>query len=237
LVAPDALNAALKGSKLPSNDETKLRKAIIDGCLRMNAEGHNQGTSGNISVRFEDKMLITPSGVPYEDLTPEKIALMSIDGKDDSFEGPLKPSSEWHFHRDILRNRPEQGAVVHLHSTFATVLAMARKPIPSCHYMVACFGGPDVRCGGYARYGTPELSKIAVRALEGRTACLLANHGMIALGSTLEKALWTAVELETLAKQYYYALAIGGPVILTEENIDETLISIATYGLQDDQGM
>ncbi len=98
--------------------------------------------------------------------------------------------------------------------------------------MVACFGGHDVRCGGYARYGTPELSKIAVKALEDRTACLLANHGMIALGPTLEKALWTAVELETLAKQYYYTLAIGGPVLLTDEHIDETLQSIATYGLQ-----
>lgn len=199
----------------------------------MNAEGHNQGTSGNISARFEDRMLITPSGVPYEDLTPDKIASMVIDGRDDSFEGPLKPSSEWHFHRDILRSRPEQGAVVHLHSTFATVLAMARKSIPPCHYMVACFGGPDVRCGGYARYGTPELSKIAVEALQDRTACLLANHGMIALGSTLDKALWTAVELETLAKQYYHTLAIGGPVMLTDDHINEALRSISTYGLQD----
>lgn len=201
----------------------------------MNAEGYNQGTSGNISARFGDRMLITPSGVPYEDLTPEKITSMAIDGTNDSYEGPLKPSSEWHFHRDILLARPEQGAVVHLHSTFATVLAMARKPIPACHYMVACFGGSDVRCGGYARYGTPELSRIAVKALEGRAACLLANHGMIALGHTLEKALWTAVELETLAKQYYYALAIGGPVLLTDEHINETLSSISTYGLQDGQ--
>ena len=201
----------------------------------MNAEGYNQGTSGNISARFGDRMLITPSGVPYEDLTPEKITSMAIDGTNDSYEGPLKPSSEWHFHRDILLARPEQGAVVHLHSTFATVLAMARKPIPACHYMVACFGGSDVRCGGYARYGTPELSRIAVKALEGRAACLLANHGMIALGPNLEKALWTAVELETLAKQYYYALAIGGPVLLTDEHINETLSSISTYGLQDGQ--
>jgi len=216
--------------------ETELRQAIIDGCLRMNADGFNQGTSGNISARFEERMLITPSGVPYEQLTPDKIASMTIDGNDASWDGPLKPSTEWHFHRDILKNRPEQGAVVHLHSTFATVLAMARKPIPSCHYMVACFGGNDVRCGGYARYGTPELSKIAVEALEGRTACLLANHGMIAIGATMEKALWTAVELETLAKQYYYTLAIGGPVMLSEQHIDETLRGIASYGLQDDEG-
>ena len=219
-----------------STEETSLRQAIIDGCLRMNAEGFNQGTSGNISARFGDKMLITPSGVAYEDLSPDKIASMIIDGTDDSFEGPLKPSSEWHFHRDILHERPEQGAVVHLHSTFATVLAMARKPIPSCHYMVACFGGHDVRCSGYARYGSPELSKTALKALEGRTACLLANHGMIALGPTLEKALWTAVELETLAKQYYFTLAIGGPVMLTDDHITETLRNISTYGLQSEQG-
>ncbi len=214
-------------------EEKALRQAIINGCLKMNAEGHNQGTSGNISARYQERMLITPSGVPYEGMKPDMIASMSLEDGDKTFEGPLKPSSEWHFHRDILRHRPEIGGVVHLHSTFATVLAMARKSIPSCHYMVACFGGNDVRCGGYARYGTPELSAIAVDALEGRTACLLANHGMIAIGSTLEKALWTAVELETLAKQYYHTLLIGGPVMLSDEQIGETLKGIATYGLQD----
>ncbi len=221
---------------MSSKEENALRQAIIDGCLRMNAEGHNQGTSGNISARYKDRMLITPSGVPYEKMTPEMIASMEVVSDEFSWEGPLKPSSEWHFHRDILKNRPEQGAVVHLHSTFATVLAMARKPIPSCHYMVACFGGNDVRCGGYARYGTPELSRIAVEALEARTACLLANHGMVAIGSTLDKALWTAVELETLAKQYYHTLLIGGPVMLNDGHIEDTLKGIATYGLQDKNG-
>lgn len=221
---------------MSSKKETALRQAIIDGCLRMNAEGMNQGTSGNISARHDGRMLITPSGTPYEKLRPNMITSMSLDEDDDSWEGPLKPSTEWHFHRDILRKREEIGAVVHLHSTFATVLAMARKPIPSCHYMVACFGGNDVRCAGYARYGTPELSELAVEALEGRTACLLANHGMIAIGATLDKALWTAVELETLAKQYYHTLAIGGPVMLNDEHIEDTLRGIASYGLQDDAG-
>ncbi|MEP3279886.1 MAG: class II aldolase/adducin family protein [Stappiaceae bacterium] len=221
---------------MSSKKETALRQAIIDGCLRMNAEGMNQGTSGNISARHNGRMLITPSGTPYEKLRPNMITTMSLDEDDDSWEGPLKPSTEWHFHRDILRKREEIGAVVHLHSTFATVLAMARKPIPSCHYMVACFGGNDVRCAGYARYGTPELSELAVEALEGRTACLLANHGMIAIGATLDKALWTAVELETLAKQYYHTLAIGGPVMLNDEHIEDTLRGIASYGLQDDAG-
>ncbi len=217
-------------------EEDTPRQAIIDGCLRMNSEGMNQGTSGNISARHGDRMLITPSGIPYEDLTPEKIASMPVDDDEFTWEGPLKPSSEWHFHRAILKDRPDQNAVVHLHAPFCTVLAIARKPIPSCHYMVACFGGNDVPCGGYARYGTPELSDIAVETLKGRTACLLANHGMIAIGTTLEKALWTAVELETLARQYYHSLLIGGPVLLSDDQIDETLRAIGGYGLQDKAG-
>ncbi|MEM9439027.1 MAG: class II aldolase/adducin family protein [Pseudomonadota bacterium] len=218
---------------MSSKEETALRQAIIDGCLRMNAEGMNQGTSGNISARYQDRMLITPSATPYAEMKPGMLASMSLDSADDSWEGPLKPSTEWHFHRDILMNHPEAGAVVHLHAPFCTVLAIAHKPIPACHYMVACFGGNDVRCGGYARYGTPELSRIAVEALKDRTACLLANHGMIAIGDTLDKALWTAVELETLAKQYYHSLLIGGPVMLADAKIDETLRAFSGYGLQD----
>ncbi len=214
--------------------ETALRQAIIDGCLRMNAEGMNQGTSGNISARYKNRMLITPSATAYEKMQPKMLASMSLEEGDESWKGPLKPSSEWHFHRNIMMHRPDAGAVVHLHAPFCTVLAIANKPIPACHYMVACFGGNTVRCGGYARYGTPELSEIALEALEGRTACLLANHGMIAIGTSLEKALWTAVELETLAKQYYHSLLIGGPVLLSDRQIDETLLAFAGYGLQDE---
>lgn len=219
---------------MSSNEEFVLRQAIIDGCLRMNAEGYNQGTSGNISVRYNDRMLITPSAIPYEKLTPEKIASMSLLESGDDYEGPLKPSSEWRFHKDILINRPDQNAVVHLHSAFATALALARKPIPACHYMVACFGGNDVRCGDYARFGTQRLSEIAVEALQDRTACLLANHGMIALGSSLDKALWTAVELETLAKQYCVSLGIGGPVLLSDQEINEVLNSLSSYGIKEE---
>jgi L-fuculose-phosphate aldolase len=125
------------------------------------------------------------------------------------------------------------GAIVHTHSTYATVLAIAHKEIPACHYMIAAFGGANVRCADYARYGTKELSDFALKALEGRNGCLLANHGMITLGANLEKAMWLAVELETIAKQYYLALALGKPFILTDEQIAETARGFATYGLQD----
>ncbi len=213
--------------------ELDLRRSIIDQCRAMNASGLNQGTSGNISVRFDDRMLITPSAIPYAEMTPDMIVSMPIEGDASSWEGPKKPSVEWPFHRDILRARPEIGAVVHTHSTFATILAIARKPIPACHYMIAAFGGHDVRVCDYARYGTQELSDNVIRALEGRSACLMANHGMIATGSSLDKAMWAAVELETIARQYYHSLLIGGPVILPEEEIAGVLKGFASYGLQD----
>jgi L-fuculose-phosphate aldolase len=178
-------------------------------------------------------MLITPSAIPYAEMTPDMIVSMSISGDASQWEGPKKPSVEWPFHRDILRARPEIGAVVHTHSTFATILAIARKPIPACHYMVAAFGGDDVRVANYARYGTKALSEHVLEALKGRSACLMANHGMLVVGSTLKKAMWRAVELETIAKQYYHSLLIGGPVLLSSEQIAETMESFATYGLQE----
>jgi L-fuculose-phosphate aldolase len=213
--------------------ERQLRQGIIDKCRWMNAAGLNQGTSGNISARFEDRMLLTPSATPYDIITVEMVSSMPIDGEYGHWDGPLKPSTEWRFHLDIMKARPEVGAIVHTHSTFATVLAIGRRTIPACHYMIAAFGGNDVRCADYATYGTKELSVNALAALEGRTACLLANHGMIATGPTLENAMWAAVELETIAKQYYYSLAIGSPVILSDEQIDDTRRGFATYGLQE----
>jgi L-fuculose-phosphate aldolase len=199
----------------------------------MNASGLNQGTSGNISARLGDVMLVTPSGIPYDAMMPEMIAAMPIRADDGRWTGPAKPSTEWRFHRDILRARPEVGAVVHTHSTYATVLAIARRPIPACHYMIAAFGGNDIRCAGYARYGTKELSDLALAALQDRAGCLLANHGMIAVGATLDKAMWLAVELETLAKQYYLSLLIGGAALLPGREIEEVQASFATYGLQE----
>lgn len=215
-------------------DEHALRQSIVDHCIQMNESGLNQGTSGNISARCGDNMLITPSGRPYATMKADDIATMPIDGAYGAWSGAFKPSSEWLFHLDIMKARPDVGAIVHTHSPFATILAMARKPIPACHYMIAAFGGNDVRCAGYARYGTKELSVEALKALEGRNGCLLANHGMIAVGATLEKAMWAAVELETIAKQYYHVLLIGGPVLLSDAQIEETLKSFATYGLQAD---
>jgi L-fuculose-phosphate aldolase len=215
-----------------TREERQLRQAIIQKCRWMNASGLNQGTSGNISIRYKDRMLITPSATPYEAMTPEMIASMPLEGEYGAWEGPLRPSTEWRFHLDIMRARPEVGSVVHTHSTYATVLAIARKPIPACHYMIAAFGGTDVRCAPYATFGTKELSDHALAALEGRSACLLANHGMIAVGPDLDKAMWRAVELETLARQYYLALALGSPHILSAEQIAETAKGFSTYGLQ-----
>lgn len=213
--------------------EIALRRGIIDKCRWMNASGLNQGTSGNISARFGEVMLITPSGIPYDAMTPEMVAAMPILADDGSWTGPARPSTEWRFHLDVMRARPEVGAVVHTHSTYATVLAIARRTIPACHYMIAAFGGNDIRCAAYARYGTKELSDLALAALQGRVGCLLANHGMIAVGPTLDKAMWLAVELETLAKQYYMSLLIGGPTLLPDREIEGVRAGFATYGQQE----
>lgn len=214
--------------------EKAIRQTIIDQCLFMNACGLNQGTSGNISARFEDRMLITPSATPYAKMTPEMIASMPFDADYGTWEGPLKPSTEWRFHFDILKTRTDMGAVVHAHPTYCTALAIARKDIPAAHYMMAAFGGTTVRCAPYARFGSVELSTLAIEALEGRTACLLANHGSIAMGEDLDKAMWRAVELETIARQYYLTLCIGGPVLLSEAEIADTMTAFGSYGVQDD---
>ncbi|WP_413991686.1 class II aldolase/adducin family protein [Labrys okinawensis] len=214
-------------------DELALRRAIIDKCRWMNAQGLNQGTSGNISVRHEDRMLITPTSIPYHEMEPEMIASMPFEGEYGSWQGSRKPSVEWRFHFDILKARPDAGAVVHTHATWCTVLAIAHKPIPAVHYMIAAFGGPDIPCAPYARYGTPELSRHAVEALDGRNGCLLANHGMITVGSDLDKAMWLAVELETLARQYYHSLLIGGPKLLPDEEIAGVVEGFRGYGLKD----
>lgn len=196
---------------------------------RMNASGLNQGTSGNLSQRVEDGFLITPTGMDYEAMVPEDLVLMRFDG---GHEGRRKPSSEWRFHRDILAARPEVGAVLHAHSMFCTTLACLRRGIPSFHYMVAMAGGVDIRCAPYATFGTEELSRHAVAALEGRKACLLANHGMLALGRDLAGAFKLAVEVETLAAMYWRALQVGEPVLLDPEEMAVVLEKFKTYGQQ-----
>ena len=217
----------------PDTDDMALRKEIIKQCRWMNDSGLNQGTSGNISARQADALFITPSAVPYDAMTPEMIAVtdLSADRDPPDWDGPCPPSTEWRFHYDIARARPDAGAIIHTHAPYATTLAMARMEIPACHYMIAAFGGAPIRCAGYARYGTQALSDLALQALEDRRACLLANHGMIALGPTLEKAMWYAVELETLARQYWQSLQIGGPVLLSDDDIEETKAAMAGYGV------
>jgi L-fuculose-phosphate aldolase len=222
---PSAVKArAKKAAAGDRQDEPALRRSIVEACRAMNALGINQGTSGNISVRFGSGLLITPTGIAYDELAPEMIAAMPLAGPDDpaygSWTGPKRPSSEWRFHLDIARTRPEVQAIVHTHSTYATTLAICGRGIPACHYMVAAAGGPDIRLASYATYGTAELSAHVLEALAGRRCCLLANHGAIATGPSLKRALWLAVELETIAKQYYLSLVLGGPNILPEEEIE-----------------
>ncbi len=210
--------------------EFEIRRKIIELCLQMNATGLNQGTSGNISARFGNRMLITPSGIPYEQLHAEDIASMPINSSKLSWDGPCKPSSEWHFHRSILKNKPDLNAVIHTHSTFSTVLSIARESIPAVHYMIGAFGGNSVECAQYATFGTPELSKNIKKAMRDRTACLLANHGMVAGGKDLDNAMWTAIELETLAKQYYYAKMAGNMVVLSDDEMENVLELFKGYG-------
>ncbi|MBY8975749.1 class II aldolase/adducin family protein [Rhodobacteraceae bacterium NNCM2] len=183
----------------------------------MEAAGVNQGKSGNVSARAGDGFLVTPSGLDYGTMTADQIVAMSFDG---SWTGEgVRPSSEWRFHRDILAARPEFGAVVHAHPLHATALAVHGRGIPAFHYMVAVAGGTDIRCSGYATFGTQELSDMVLEALEGRSACLMAHHGMIACGRDLSSALDLAVEVETLAAQYLMSMQIGDPPLLGEEEM------------------
>ncbi len=215
-------------------DSPEARRRVVETARAMNAAGINQGTSGNVSVRDGDaagewSMLVTPSGVPYDRLEAADVVRVRPDG---GVEGRLNPSSEWRMHRDLYAARPEAGAVVHTHATFCTALACRREGIPAFHYMVAVAGGADIRCAGYETFGTQALSDAMIAALEGRKACLLANHGMICFDSTAEKALALAVEVETLARQYWHACQGGEPVLLSQAQMDEVLERFKTYGRQ-----
>jgi L-fuculose-phosphate aldolase len=206
----------------------KKRQSIVDACRSMNALGINQGTSGNISLREGDGMLITPTSLPYEAMTPEDVVEMRLDGQ---VVGNGRPSTEWRFHRSILAARPEVHAIVHTHPTYSTTLAIMERGIPPIHYMVAAAGGDSIRCAPYATFGTEELSANAVEALKDRKACLLAHHGMIALGPDLAGAMWLAVEVETLARQYVNCLQLGEPPLLSSEEIRNVADRMENYGL------
>jgi L-fuculose-phosphate aldolase len=199
--------------------EKLLREAIVAECRVMNAAGLNVGSAGNISVRLGGRMLITPSGVSYEVMRPEMIASMPIEGEYGAWVGPMKPSSEWRFHLDIMRARPDVGAVMHFHPPYGCTLAMLHKPILAAHYMIALFGGPSVKCTKYAPYGTKELSDLVVEGLGDRHAVLLGNHGALTTAGTLAGAARRAVELENLARMYYMAIAAGRPAILSDDEV------------------
>ncbi|MBL1258412.1 class II aldolase/adducin family protein [Methylocystis sp. Sn-Cys] len=210
--------------------EAAKRRAIVDGALELERLGLNHGSAGNLSLRDGAAALVTPSGVPARELAPEAIARMTLADGSGAYEGPLPPSSEWRFHLDVYRARPDVGAVVHMHSTYATTLATLRREIPAVHYMIAAFGGPTVPCVGYAAYGTAELSRLVVEGLRNRDGVLLANHGAIVTGPDMRKALWRAVELEALARVYYLGALAGAPVILPDDEIMRTVERFKTYG-------
>ncbi|MBM5791224.1 MAG: class II aldolase [Cyanobacteria bacterium M_surface_10_m1_298] len=205
--------------------EQNLREQLVTVARRMQASGINQGTSGNLSVRIPGGMLITPSSLPYEQMQPADLVALDLSGKPLQTPEPgrpqRRPSSEWRLHADVLANRPEVQAVLHCHSIHATALACHGKDIPPFHYMTAVAGGHDIRCAPYATFGTQELSDGVVEALESRLACLMAQHGQVAVGPTLDRALALAVEVETLARIYLQALALGQPPLLSAEQMEQ----------------
>jgi L-fuculose-phosphate aldolase len=210
--------------------EAQLRQQVVDTVRQMNSLGINQGTSGNASVRHKDGMLITPSGMPYEAMAAADVVFVRLSDGEYQARAGLKPSSEWRFHRDILAARPDLNAVVHTHGRAVTTLACLHQDIPAFHYMVAVAGGDSIRCAPYALFGTQGLSDNALRALKDRKACLLANHGMIAADTSLEKALALGVEVETLADTYWRCLQVTRPAILNRAQMAEVLERFKTYG-------
>lgn len=211
------------------SDQQALRAEMVNICRRMNSSGINQGTAGNLSVRLAKGFLITPSGLPYDTMTPQDIVEMDFDG---TYVG-RRPSSEWRFHRDILKARDDVDVVLHCHSIYATTLACHHRSIPSFHYMTGVAGGTDIRCAQYATFGTQALSDNALVALKDRKACLLGQHGQISLGKTMETALWLAIEVESLSRMYVQALTLGEPPVLSDEEMARVLEQMRrmSYGL------
>jgi L-fuculose-phosphate aldolase len=217
---------------MPPDAEGKLRQAIVKTAQRMSALGLSPGKSGNVSARWRDGMLITASGVAYDAMNARKdVVFVGPEGQ--PAPGAKTPSTEWYFHKAIYDSRPDIGAVVHCHSRFATALACARKPIPAFHYMVAAAGGSTIPLAPYATFGTPDLAKHVTDALADRDACLLANHGQVAAGADLARALALAEEVEALASQYVVVLTLGAEHILNDAQMSEVRAKFSTYGKQD----
>lgn len=208
--------------------EVVLRGEMVAVMKAMGDRGLNRGTSGNLSVRFEDGLLVTPSGVTPDALTPE--SMVRIDGQGAPATGALRPSSEWRMHQGLLAGRPDINAVVHCHSRHATILACSNRPIPAVHYMVGVSGGPNVPVAPYHPFGSEDLAQAMVAALAGGYACLMANHGQIALAPSLWRALAIAEEIEEQAAVYWGALMIGGPTLLTDNQMADVLLRFRTYG-------
>lgn len=207
-----------------------LRLRLVTAARRLSAQGMNPGKSGNLSARVDGGFVVTPSGVAYDGMHPDDLVFVGADGARGG--GEREPSSEWRLHRDIYARRPEAGAVVHSHSPYATTLACLRRPIPAFHYEVAFAGGSDIRCAGYATFGTQELSDLALSALEGRNACLLANHGAVAQGADLDGAVALAEKVEALARLYWQALQVGEPALLDEVEMARVGEKFKTYGVR-----
>ncbi len=204
---------------------------VLATARAMNASGINRGSAGNVSARCCEGFVITPTGMSYDSCVATDMVEV---GADKITKGTRRqPSSEWRFHRDIYAARPEAGAVVHTHSPFATSLACQQQGVPAFHYMVARFGGADVRCAAYATFGTQELSDAILRALQARCACLMAHHGMVVFGRDLDHALALAVELETLCEQYWRVLQLGAPKLLSTAEMNRVIAKFASYGQQE----
>jgi L-fuculose-phosphate aldolase len=213
---------------MTSNTE-HLRQALVDGSLSAEEFRLNAGTSGNISVRCEGGMLITPTGIAPKALRPSSIVMMDLDG---NWSGDIVPSTEWALHAAIYKVRPEVDAVVHAHPDYCVALSCMRQPLPPFHYMIASFGGDDVRCSRYETFGSMELADATVEALEGRNACLLANHGMVAVGKSVVEALSRTQKLENLVRQYTLCRSVGEPVLLTDEELVSVKARYKNYGIQ-----
>jgi L-fuculose-phosphate aldolase len=206
----------------------RLRDELVDTAKQMSALGLTPGMSGNVSVRFNDAFYVTPSGMPYDKIVADDIVKIEHDGT--VRPGQRTPTTEWRLHKDILGARQDIQAIVHTHSLFCTTISTLRRPIPALHYMVVLAGSDEIPCAEYATFGSAQLALNAVSALHGGDACLLANHGMVALGSTLAKALRLAAEVETLAAQYWHAAQIGSPHILDGAELDKVRERFAEYG-------
>ena len=210
-----------------SDKQVYFREELAKYALQLSSIGLNKGSSGNCSIRDGEGFWITPTGIPADQILPEQIVYMNLDGK---VVGPGSPSSEWRFHRDIYLARPQIQAVIHTHSPYASAFSCLREDLPPFHYMIAMAGGDSIRCAPYAIFGSQELSTNIVQSLQDRLACLISNHGVIALGGSLQQALALAIEVESLCQQYQVARQIGKPVLLSKNEMAQVLEKFKSYG-------